>query len=125
MHRIYLASTLENREKLQPIARQLILLGHQITSRWVFEPEDGLSEHDIAVRDLQDLNAADTLVFWPDEETKRSSGKFVEYGYALGRGKPTYVVDRDSSKCVFLQLDSFLVTYVANWDELLQIFRSL
>ena len=119
---IYLASTWENRFTLRPIANKIESLGHNVTSNWIWIDEsfDGRTE---AIRDYNDINGSCTLVLWPDEHTKHSSGKFVEFGIALAWGLDIFIVDRSTSSCVFFDLDLGRMQFVDNWEGLYKLLE--
>jgi hypothetical protein len=122
--KIYLASSWSNRYFLRNVRDILTTAGHRITSRWIdvgevdYPPEIG------AQRDLIDLDAADTLVFWPDNLTERTSGKFVEFGYAIAKHHVIYVVHPESSTCIFNKLQRRTIIDVADFNALYKILES-
>ena len=113
--KIYTASRFANQLRLHPIREELTKRGHVVTSRWLDEPE-GMGAQEAAEVDLEDVDAADALVLWPDIPNPRPSsfgGLFIEFGYALAKGKYLYVVD-DTCNSIFLELPQ--VHKFSNWE---------
>lgn len=84
----------------ESVAQELRACGHTITSRWhdgrpfLKTDEHTLEERQaIAADDLADVAEADALVLVAGPD-KYSGGKFVEAGFAMGRGMPVYVRGR-------------------------------
>src|SRR5216683_1181734 len=87
--KIYLAAKFELRPEMERVARRLAANGYEITARWVYGGEDGLSLEEIAKVDLNDVDEADVLVSFTYTRGTLTSGggRHVEFGYALARGK--------------------------------------
>lgn len=98
MARIYLAARYGRRAEMQNIARALEAFGHLVTARWVrgaHEAEGVEQSVQFALEDLQDVEAADTLVAFtelPGTTGKMRGGRHVEFGYALKAGHRCIVV---------------------------------
>jgi hypothetical protein len=122
--KIYLASSWSNRYFLRQVRDILTTAGHHITSRWIDVGEADYPPEIGAERDLIDLDAADTLVFWPDNLTTRTSGKFVEFGYAIAKHHAIYVVHPESSTCIFNKLRRSTIIDVADFNALYKILES-
>lgn len=92
--KIYLAAPFADRRKMELVAISLAARGHTITARWVYGGEDGLTREDIAKLDLDDVDAADTVVSFtfPRGTPSTGGGRHVEFGYALARGKRLVVI---------------------------------
>jgi nucleoside 2-deoxyribosyltransferase len=108
MANIYLAHNWAAREYLRNVVvPELEERGHRVTSRWIsVEAEhDNDNGEKYAVEDLEDIELADTLVFFAKQmgETP-GAGKFVELGYAIRAGKRVIVVGE--GRCVFYHLPS-------------------
>jgi hypothetical protein len=121
---IYLASRWDNRWLLRPVRDKLVSLGHVVTSRWIDVGEVDYPPDLGAERDIVDLNDADTMVFWPDNLVERTSGKFVEFGYAIAKGYAIYVVHPESSTCIFNKLQRRTIIDVADFNALYKILES-
>lgn len=92
--RIYLAAPFGDREKMEIIADLLKSRGHTITARWVYGGEEGLTREQIAILDLDDVDAADTVMSFtfPRGTPSTGGGRHVEFGYALAKGKRLVVI---------------------------------
>ena len=61
--KIYLAAKYARRGEMETIALDLMnAYGYDITARWVFGGEEGKTNEEIAVFDLEDVNEADTVI---------------------------------------------------------------
>lgn len=129
--KIYLASRWAQRLSLNPIRTHIQNIGHIVTSRWLDEPTDkygtGLySPEKAATQDLEDIDAADTLILWHEIELPIKAlygGMFVELGYALAKWKTVWVVDTTPSHSVFLALPR--VQHFKDWPEVFQQLERL
>ena len=90
MARVYLAGPYSERIQLARYALDLILDGHAVTSRWIMGTHPYGTLPAEAQNDLDDVQACDTLVLFSAGSSP--GGRYVEYGYALARGKTCYVV---------------------------------
>lgn len=96
--RVYLAAKFARRDEMRMMARWMELLGYVVTSRWLEVEEDQLhSPHgpEWATNDVEDVLAADVLVFLSEPEGSAGAGRggrHVEFGVALGAGKKIIVV---------------------------------
>ena len=104
---------------------QLIQQGHTVLSTWLEEAvrPEGISEiqfeYKMAMKDLQEVAAADCMILDVDSPTK-TAGKMVEYGFALAKHKLIYVVGEPPAHAIFLSLaDRFFV----DWEHLFAYFR--
>ena len=103
MLKIYLAAQYHRRDDMKVVAEELRRAGHIVTASWLDETEppdvtlDQCTEHFLtytAEQDMDDIRRADIFVLFsvdPLLPTVRG-GRHVEMGYALGLGKPVYVV---------------------------------
>lgn len=91
---IYLAAKYARREEMETIAVKLMNeYGYDITARWVFGGEEGKSNEEIAVFDLGDVNAADTIIsFTEGPNMYTTGGRHVEFGYGIATGKRLVVI---------------------------------
>ena len=91
--KIYLASRYSRHEEMLEIAKELRMIGHIVTSRWIaggYELKDGTEQEAprFALEDMEDIFAADALALFIDDMPSRNrAGKDVEFGYALGLQK--------------------------------------
>lgn len=92
--KIYLAAPFGDREKMEAAADRLKTYGFEITARWVYGGEDGLTLEEIALLDLEDVDRADTVISFtfPRGTLTSGGGRHVEFGYGLARGKRLVVI---------------------------------
>lgn len=92
--KIYLAAKYARREEMEEIALMLMNAhGYDITARWVFGGEEGFTNEEIAIFDLEDVDEADTVISFtelPDMYT--SGGRHVEFGYGIATAKRLVVI---------------------------------
>lgn len=105
--RLYLAHNIAARKSLRPVCSALESKGHTITSRWITDDAhilESMAEQS-ALADLADIDRSDALVLFTDQYAERPGrGKFVELGYALGKGKKVYLCGSPDPSCVFYRL---------------------
>ncbi len=90
---IYTAARYTRQQEIARYARTLEELGHYVTSRWLTQDERGMDEADIARRDVQDVRAARTLIYFAEApRTPTRGGRIFELGLAFGLGHILYVV---------------------------------
>lgn len=93
--KVYLAARFSDRPQMEEVADYLKTYGFDITARWVYGGEEGLSEPAIAKLDLEDVEAADTVVsftFPRGTIMATGGGRHAEFGYALARGKKLVLI---------------------------------
>lgn len=99
--KFYVSTRYGRRLDGEEIANRLLAEGHEVTSRWVWrnQPDDYekcTNEEicELALEDLEDIQLADALITLsePSNNPYGRGGRHVEFGYALGLGKPVYVV---------------------------------
>lgn len=68
--------------------------GHEITARWVYGGEEGLSREDIALMDIEDVDRADIVISFthPRGFLTPGGGRHVEFGYALAKNKKLVII---------------------------------
>lgn len=100
---IYLAARYSRREELFPYAQELEEAGHEVCSTWISGahelPDEGSPAFwtrawSVALQDFQDLELAEALICFTEAPRSHQSrgGRHVEFGVALGQGKPVTVV---------------------------------
>ena len=100
---LYLAARYTRKDEIRAHAQHFIAEGHTISSTWFDEPHGGQAQLadvqdrtllEYAVRDLNEIIAADAFVFFSESEqtANRRGGRHVEFGYALALSMPIYVV---------------------------------
>lgn len=130
--KIYMAARYSRREELCGYADELRQMGYEITSRWLagnhqiddqgISVEAGRVERErFAFEDFRDLVIADVCISFTESprSTNSRGGRHVEFGIALGSGKPVFVVGHREN--VFHCLS--LVKFFAQWDEAREWFR--
>jgi nucleoside 2-deoxyribosyltransferase len=104
--KLYFAARYSRRQEMLLSASQLAGLGITVTSRWILgghqiDDTDSLGDKAaedqkslFAKDDLEDIREADALVAFSEEPRKTNSrgGRHVEFGIAIGLGKPVFVV---------------------------------
>jgi nucleoside 2-deoxyribosyltransferase len=109
--KVYLAAPFESRELMLALRDALQARGVYVTSTWL-TPADGNNQNMAVIRDnyddcrvraiqdFRDIDEADVLVLYKPRELHRqptTGGHHVEVGYALGHGKPVFVIgDREN-----------------------------
>jgi nucleoside 2-deoxyribosyltransferase len=100
-------------------------MGHKITGTWLQESAkpEVLSERDwqrqLAVKDLAECAAADCIILDLDG-TSSTGGRYVEWGFALGRFDMLKVTVGADDNGVFNRLADL---HFKDWDELLTYFK--
>ena len=124
--KVYLAARFSRIMEMRTYRYQLEKIGIQATSRWVNEdPQAGFNRYDsfetYAQHDLDDVLAADLLIFFSEPEgVSTSGGRHVEFGIALAAGIPIYVVGEHEN--VFHSLPS--VRHWSSWAQLIKALRT-
>ena len=93
--KFYVAAMFAERLDAGLVAEAVIVqLGWECTARWVYGGETGLKRNAIAMIDLEDVDKADALIVLskPHGTLVTGGGRWVEFGYALARGKFCYVI---------------------------------
>lgn len=89
MTKIYLAARYPRRYELIEHADKLIKAGYDITSKWIYGQEEGMTYREIAVMDIEDVDAADVVMSFTEigSPPHVRGGRHVEFGYGLAKGK--------------------------------------
>lgn len=92
--KVYLAATFASRPLMEVVADRLKTHGFEITARWVYGGEEGLTREQIAILDLEDVDAADAVVSftYPRGTLTSGGGRHVEFGYGLAKGKKLILI---------------------------------
>lgn len=92
--KVYIAGRYPKLKELAEEAKKYVTEGISVTSSWLDDNEVGMSFEDIAIQDLKDVDDADVLVLYtePYGTPVPGGGRFVEMGYALGKGKQVVLV---------------------------------
>lgn len=92
--KIYPAARYGRREEMAQISDYLKSKGFEITARWVYGGEEGLSREDIALLDFEDVDKADVVLSFTERRgtANVAGGRHVEFGYGLAKGKRMVVI---------------------------------
>lgn len=103
--KFYIAARFSKRPECHALAKKLMELGHEITSRWVKPESDhvkptGLSQQAadaerqrFALEDVQDVEACEAMVSLMEEPRNNGrGGRHVEFGMALALGKANFII---------------------------------
>jgi hypothetical protein len=122
--RVYLAAPYQKKDLIKGYALELQAAGVGVTSSWLDEihpptiqmPDLSHEEHQkYALRDLQDIRAAQIFVLFTDpSKTVIRAGRHVEFGVAVERGIPIYVVGLEREN-IFHHLAR--VTHIETWEQ--------
>ena len=118
----YLAAKYDYRTEVLKVAALLMLAGHTVKAEWLtgVHHEGGVGEpQDWAKQDLADIDTATHVVVFnlPTDEPEPSTGRNIEYGYALAKDKFVIVVGEgesiffDLAHGRFNTIDDFLGNY--------------
>lgn len=145
MMQIYLASRYSRREELCGYRIQLAKIGFIVQARWIdgghqlsdrgiligdsgealVESGDGSENAKLRAKfaqdDWEDVTNADIVINFTEPPRSNASrgGRHVEYGIALGMGKPVYVVGYRENIFHWLPKVAFFETF----DEVLQVLK--
>jgi nucleoside 2-deoxyribosyltransferase len=123
--RVYLAAPYVKKNEIKAYATELRAGGVEVTSSWLDEPHDpSMGPKDLtpkqnqkyAVTDVFDVRRAQVFVLFTDK-TKAviRAGRHVEFGVAVERSMPIYVVGEEREN-IFHYLP--FVTHVDSWERL-------
>ena len=101
--KFYLAARFSRKYEMQEHIKYLVSIGHEVTSSWPYEENastdsflETATDLDVtlmALRDIQEVDAADALIYFGEQpRVSTRGGRNVELGYAIGRGKLIYHV---------------------------------
>ena len=121
--KVYLAAPYQMKDIIKARSVELQALGITTTSSWVDEPEKPtIQVHEVspeldrkyADRDVCDVRAADLLIFQGDPtKTIIRAGRHVEFGIAVERQMPIFVVGEDHEN-IFHYIRR--VKHFSDWD---------
>jgi hypothetical protein len=91
LHHLYLCASFSRQAELRQHRTTLEALGYHVTSHWLDEPDEGPEtsppdvERRLALRDIEDLLASDTLLAFTEGAGARSGrgGRHCELGMAV------------------------------------------
>jgi hypothetical protein len=92
--KIYLAARYSRKDEMAILADRLKDDGHEITSKWNYGNEAGMSREAVALMDYEDVERADTLVLFTERlgSYNRGGGRHFEFGEAYALNKDCFVV---------------------------------
>lgn len=87
--KIYIAARYGRKDELKTLFAKLEELGHECTSRWISDGEEGKTQQQAAEMDVEDVLRADALLFVgePSGSVNRGGGRWFEFGVAFQAGK--------------------------------------
>lgn len=101
---LYLAAKYRYRGAVSHIALKLQASGHTVVSRWLTGLHDNLTcgkQSLWAQEDVSDIDSADSIVIFQfpcnADNPEPSTGRHIEFGYALGRKKQVILVGCQTS----------------------------
>lgn len=99
--RIYVATKYEEKVRAKEVAQQLEAVGHTITYAWWNNEQVSSAQ---AVADAAGVETADALVLIVEKDLPYA-GALVEFGIAVGRGIPIYILGSAiDERCIFMKL---------------------
>lgn len=127
----YLAARYSKHPEMQGVRDVLRGIGHEVTSRWIDCHTEITGDHSksftteilnerpedcaiVGAHDLEDIRAADAIVFFSEEGAPGKGGRFVEWGYAYALGKRMILVGRREN--VFHTLPE--IEWYSDWSHL-------
>jgi nucleoside 2-deoxyribosyltransferase len=113
-YKFYIAGSFPRKDALKAYAEELVLHGHECTSRWLVtaheadvSKEDELSPsgpgYVFAQEDIEDIDRADAMIFFSSSQDGQKfgngrGGRHTEFGYALGTNVPIFLIgDRENA----------------------------
>ena len=98
--RVYLAARYSRLAELNEYKKELVALGHEVTSNWLtksgreFETLTEDEKRATAIEDVDDIVSADAVIVFAEEPDAEKShgGKHVELGLAMGQEKRVAVI---------------------------------
>lgn len=88
--KVYIAARYGRRFELRNLVDNLRAIGIHSTSRWIFnEEQTTLTQEEAAIMDVQDVLAADALLFFaePNGSVNKGGGRYFELGVAYAKQK--------------------------------------
>lgn len=95
MAKVYIAAKYHRRFTLRYVANALRSNGHEVTSKWLDNGEEEAGSAAAAAQmDIDDVSAADTVLFFGEPHGSKNSGggRWFELGLAFAWGKRCIVV---------------------------------
>ena len=126
--KIYTAASFTEQTRIRQYKEPLFKMGHSVVATCLEEQVKpaGMTDEQfgrkMAAKDLQEVAAADCIIL-DLEAPSKTSGKMVEWGFALGKHKLAYVVAPPGALTpghIFLLLADKIFP---SWDVLLEHFK--
>jgi len=102
--KVYVAAKWEERECAAGVMARLVRAGHTITYDWTGANAFTAVQ---AIRDIDGVQEADALVIIA-ERPLPYAGTYVEFGVAVARGIPVFLVGHGMDHCIFSLLPSVI-----------------
>ena len=122
--KVYISGSYTEQKRLREESHKLFALGHCITSTWLNEVQQPsyLTKEQwyasLAVKDLAEVSAADCFIL-DLVGVSTTGGRFVEFGYALGRHSMLILLVGGSDLGVF---DTLANESMKDWGEVVEYF---
>jgi nucleoside 2-deoxyribosyltransferase len=123
--KVYLAGPYQNKEQIKTCAAEVREAGIIVTSSWLNEPhKPTVGPQDLtyeqnqkyAIQDIMDVRSAEIFVLFTEPtKTIFRAGRHVEFGVAVERGMPIFVVGEEFEN-IFHYLPR--VTHFPSWERL-------
>lgn len=128
--KVYLAARYSRKKEIKSLVPILLENGIHVTSRWLQESGSETAHlHEFTPKfcrqtayiDLEDINEADTFVFFSEDPTIGTprGGRHTEFGYALGMGKRLVVIGGEEN--IFHYLPQ--VVHYLDFNSFLEVER--
>jgi nucleoside 2-deoxyribosyltransferase len=127
--KIYTAASFTEQDRIRQHKEKLFNLGHSVVASWLEEQvkPSGMTDEEfgkkMAAKDLQEIAMADCIIL-DLEAPSKTSGKMVEWGFALAKHKLAYVVapaETMTKGHIFCMLADKVFS---SWDDLFSYFES-
>lgn len=121
--KFYIASRFSRAAGMREAVADIRKIGHETTSRWMFFEQDDNPETQMqwSANDLADVRAADGLIFFAEypDAGFMTGGRHVEFGIAVERGIPIYVIGPKENIFHWLEY----VEHFNTWEDFLEEFE--
>ena len=121
---IYLAARYSRYREMQDVARDLVEMGHVVTSRWIWgdhevtDPLDTTNNDALAKEDFTNIISATWSIHFTDgalQVGRGRGGRHVEFGIALTQHKRIIIVGEQEH--VFHYLQTPILEVYPNWES--------
>tara|TARA_Y100000310_G_C20436867_1_gene694157 strand:- start:66 stop:437 length:372 start_codon:yes stop_codon:yes gene_type:complete len=118
MYKVYLAGSFPSAPRLRDYHEILSKLGVRVVSTWYFLEGEDDSEKQMrihALRDYEEVESADMLLLFDDDDASVGGGKYTEMGMALAWKKDVGVIGRNTN--IFWHLPGVMTS---TWEEIVE-----